>query len=152
MSVNKVIILGRIGKDPEIRALPSGQSVINFSVATSEKWKDKESGEMQERTEWHNVAFFGPKAEVIEKYFTKGSEIYVEGRLQTRKWTDKEGNDRYTTSVVGEQFSFTGGSTKRDEDDSPAPSRRDASRAQPAAKPTQAAKPSPEDFDDDIPF
>lgn len=142
--VNKVILLGRLGTDPEVRSLPSGQTVVNLSIATSESWKDKQTGEKRERTEWHRVSFFGPKADVIEKYFTKGSEIYVEGRLQTRKWTDKEGNERFSTDIIGDQFSFTAGS-KQDRDEEPAP-RREAARS--AAK----AAPAAEEFDDDIPF
>jgi single-strand DNA-binding protein len=148
MSVNKVILLGRLGKDPDIRSLPNGNEVVSLSVATSETWKDKNTGERQERTEWHRVSFFGPRAEVIAKYFNKGSEIYIEGRLQTRKWTDKEGIERYSTDIVGNAFSFTGGSTQeggdREEERRPARSGgRDA--------PTNT-KPAKDEFDDDIPF
>ena len=103
-SVNKVILIGNLGKDPEMRYLPSGEAIANFSVATSESWTDKTSGDKKEQTEWHRVVFFGRTAEVVGQYVKKGSKIYVEGRLQTRKWQDKEGQDRYTTEVVLQGF------------------------------------------------
>lgn len=100
-SVNKVIIVGNLGRDPEVRTMQSGDKVANFSVATSERWKDRNSGEMQERTEWHRVVIFGRTAEVAEKYLRKGSKVYIEGQLQTRKWEDNQtGQERYTTEVV----------------------------------------------------
>ena len=95
--VNKVIVVGRLGSDPDTRYMPSGSAVTNVSVATSESWKDKESGEKQEKTEWHRVVFFNRLAEIASEYLKKGSQIYVEGRLQTRKWEDKEGKERWTT-------------------------------------------------------
>ncbi len=104
-SLNKVQIIGNLGQDPETKFLPSGDAVTNLSVATTDRWKDKE-GVQQERTEWHRVAFFGPKAETIAKYLSKGDPIYVEGSLQTRKWQDKDGNDRYTTEIKGRDFQF----------------------------------------------
>lgn len=104
--VNKVIIMGNLGQDPETRYLPSGEAVCNISVATSEKWKDKQTGQPQERTEWHKIVFFGKKAEVIAQYFHKGSKIYVEGSLQTRKWQDQAGNDRYSTDIKASTFEF----------------------------------------------
>jgi single-strand DNA-binding protein len=153
MSVNKVILLGRLGKDPEVRSMPNGTTVVGLSVATSETWKDKNTGEKQERTEWHRVSFFGPKAEVIEKYFSKGSEIYVEGRLQTRKWTDKEGVERYSTDIVGDQFRFTGGSTQQERE--PKEESRPA-RSGGKDAPSTKAKPSldvlDDEFNDPIPF
>lgn len=103
-SVNKVILLGNLGKDPEIRTLNSGDKVANFSVATSETWKDKNTGEKKEKTEWTNVVVFGSLAEIVEKYLRKGSKVYLEGALQTRKWQDKDGNDRYSTEVVLKPF------------------------------------------------
>ena len=106
MAVNKVILLGNLGADPELRHLPNGTAVVNLSVATSERWKDKTTGESVEKTEWHRVSFFDRQAEVIGEYFRKGSQIYVEGRLQTRKYQDKEGNDRYITEIRGNTFSF----------------------------------------------
>jgi len=98
--VNKVILIGNLGQDPEIRNLPSGDSVANVSIATSETWKDKNTGEKQERTEWHRVVFFGKLAEIVGKYLKKGSKVYIEGKLKTRKWQDKDGSDRYSTEVV----------------------------------------------------
>lgn len=105
--VNKVILVGNLGKDPQTRATPNGQEVATLTVATSEKFKDK-SGELQERTEWHTVVVWGRQAESCGKYLTKGRQVYVEGRLATRKWTDKEGNDRYSTEVVAENVKFLG--------------------------------------------
>lgn len=106
MAVNKVILLGNLGADPELRHLPNGTAVVNLSVATGERWRDKATGETRERTEWHRVEFFDRQAEVIGEYFRKGSQIFVEGRLQTDKWQDKDGNDRYTTKIRGFAFSF----------------------------------------------
>ncbi|MBL6853955.1 MAG: single-stranded DNA-binding protein [Alphaproteobacteria bacterium] len=104
-SVNKVILVGNLGKDPEVRRMTSGEPVVSFSLATSESWRDKSSGERKEKTEWHNVVIFNKNlAEVAEKYLHKGSKVYVEGSLQTRKWTDKDGRDRYTTEVVLQNF------------------------------------------------
>ena len=107
-SVNKVILIGNLGKDPETRYLPSGDAVANFSVATTEKFKDK-SGAMQEHTEWHRISFFGRQAEIAGEYLKKGSPVYVEGRIRTRKWQDKEGNDRYSTEIVGDRMQLLGG-------------------------------------------
>lgn len=103
--VNKVIILGRIGQDPEIRYMPNGSAVSNISVATSEKWKDKQTGQQQEAAEWHRVVVFGKLAEICGEYLRKGSEVYFEGKLQTRKWTDQQGQDKYTTEVIVDGFS-----------------------------------------------
>ena len=105
-SINKVILIGNLGADPELRHLPSGTAVVQLSVATSDTWKDKATGENRERTEWHRVEFFDRQAEIIGEYFRKGSKIYVEGRLQTDKWQDKDGNDRYTTKIRGFTFAF----------------------------------------------
>jgi len=95
-SINKVILIGNLGKDPEVRYMPDGRAVANITIATSEGWKDKKTGEKQERTEWHNVVFYSPLAEIVGQYLRKGSSVFVEGRLQTRKWQDKNGQDRYT--------------------------------------------------------
>lgn len=103
--VNKVIILGRLGQDPEIRYMPNGSAVANISVATSEKWKDKQTGQQQESTEWHRVVVFGKLAEICGEYLRKGSQVYFEGKLQTRKWTDQQGQDKYTTEVIVDGFS-----------------------------------------------
>ena len=108
-SVNKVILIGRLGKDPEVRYMPNGEAVANVTIATSDRWKDKNSGQMQERTEWHNLVFYRRQAEVAGEYLRKGSQIYVEGRLQTRKWQTKEGQDRYTTEVIVNEMTMLGG-------------------------------------------
>ena len=107
--VNKVILIGNLGADPETRAMPSGTTVANLRVATSESWRDKQSGEQQERTEWHRVAFFGRLAEVAGEYLRKGSQVYIEGSLRTRKWQDKQGNDRYSTEIIGSDLQMLGG-------------------------------------------
>jgi single-strand DNA-binding protein len=107
--VNKVIIIGNLGADPETRAMPSGTTVANLRVATSESWRDKQTGEQQERTEWHRVALFGRLAEVAGEYLRKGSQVYIEGSLRTRKWQDKQGNDRYSTEIVGNDMQMLGG-------------------------------------------
>ena len=107
-SVNKVILIGNLGKDPEVRYLPSGDAVTNISVATTDQWKDK-SGEKQEHTEWHRVAFFGKTAEIAGEYLKKGSPVYIEGRIRTRKWQDKEGNDKYSTEIVADRMQLLGG-------------------------------------------
>ena len=106
-SVNKVIVLGNLGKDPELRHLPNGDAVCNFSLATTESWKDKE-GNKQDKTEWHNVVIFRKLAEIAGEYLKKGRPVYIEGRLQTRKWQDKEGKDRYTTEIVADQMQMLG--------------------------------------------
>ncbi len=106
--VNKVILIGNLGADPETRAMPSGTTVANLRVATSESWRDKQTGEQQERTEWHRVALFGRLAEVAGEYLRKGSQVYIEGSLRTRKWQDKEGKDRYSTEIVGNDLQMLG--------------------------------------------
>ena len=107
--INKVILVGNLGNDPDIRHTASGAAVANLSVATTDTWKDKETGENKDRTEWHRVVFFGKLAEICEQYLKKGSQVYVEGSLQTRKWQDKSGNDRYTTEIVGRDIQMLGG-------------------------------------------
>ena len=107
--VNKVIIIGNLGADPETRAMPSGTTVANLRVATSESWRDKQTGEQQERTEWHRVALFGRLAEIAGEYLRKGSKVYIEGSLRTRKWQDKQGNDRYSTEIVGNDMQMLDG-------------------------------------------
>ena len=156
-SVNKVILVGNLGKDPESRYLPDGGAVCNFSVATTDKWKDK-SGEKQERTEWHRVSTFARLAEICGEYLKKGSQVYIEGRLQTRKWQDKEGHDRYTTEIVADRMQMLGsrgGSGEpmaREPRESRGPSEGGgaAAPAKPAAKKGGGA--SFDDMDDDIPF
>ena len=152
-SVNKVILIGNLGRDPETRYMPDGGAVTNVSIATTETWKDK-NGEKQEKTEWHRVAFFGKLAEIAGEYLKKGSQVYVEGRLQTRKWQDKDGADKYTTEIVADRMQMLGsrqgmGGGDREREASPD---RDAG-AKPAGK--SAAKPAAskfDDFEDDIPF
>jgi single-strand DNA-binding protein len=139
--VNKVILLGHLGKDPEVRYSQNGSAVANISVATSEQWKDKETGEKKEKTEWHRVCAFGRLAEIIGEYLKKGAQVYIEGKLQTRKWQDKDGNDRYTTEIVAGEMQMLGGRGGENESGRPA-------RAAAGAE----AKSGASDFDDDIPF
>ena len=109
-SVNKVILIGNLGKDPDVRYMPSGKAVANVTIATNESWKDRNTGEKQERTEWHNVVFYSPLAEIVGQYLRKGSSVFVEGRLQTRKWQDKtSGQDRYTTEIIANEMKMLGG-------------------------------------------
>jgi single-strand DNA-binding protein len=140
--VNKVIIVGNLGNDPDTRYMPSGTAVTNLSVATSRSWKDKQSGEQKEHTEWHKVAMFDRLAEIAAEYLRKGSQVYIEGRLQTRKWQDKNGNDRWTTEIVANEMQMLGGRAG-----SGAPAMNDA--PPPSAPPPSGGS---DDFDDDIPF
>ena len=149
-SVNKVILIGNLGRDPETRYMPDGGAVTNVSIATTETWKDK-SGETQEKTEWHRVAFFGKLAEIAGEYLKKGSQVYVEGRLQTRKWQDKDGQDKYTTEIVADRMQMLGSRQGMGGGDREAGGERES---RPAAKPA-GAKPAGskfDDFEDDIPF
>lgn len=157
-SVNKVILIGNLGADPETRYAPSGDAICNLRIATTEVWKDKSSGERREATEWHRVVFFGRTAEVAAQYLRKGSQIYVEGRLQTRKWQDKDGQDRYTTEIRGDEMKMLGGRQGMGGD---APMGRDEPPARQQRSAPQQSEPSNRapaqsggfgDFDDDIPF
>ena len=140
--INKVIIVGNLGADPDSRAMPSGNAVTNISVATSESWNDRETGEKQEKTEWHRVVFFNRLAEIAAQYLKKGSQVYVEGKLQTRKWEDKEGNERWTTEVVANQMEMLGDRMSGDI------SNDNASSSQ-----SSSDNDNPDiEFDDDIPF
>ena len=144
--VNKVILVGNLGKDPEVRYMPSGNAVANVTLATTDSWKDKQTGEKQERTEWHNVVFYSRLAEIAGEYLKKGSQVYVEGRLQTRKWQDKSGNDRYTTEIIANEMQMLGsrgGSAGYSADRAPAPQQQAAAAGGGGSAP---------DFDDDIPF
>lgn len=148
--LNKVMLIGNLGADPEVRYTSGGSAVANVRLATAESWRDKESGDMQERTEWHRVVFFARLAEIVGEYLRKGSQIYVEGRLQTRKWQDRDGNERYTTEIVANEMQMLGGrggSGGGSHEGQSAPSRAPAAAA---------GGGSPEapmgDFDDDIPF
>jgi len=148
-SVNKVILIGNLGRDPEIRAMQDGTRVANLSVATSESWRDKSSGERKERTEWHRVVIFNDKlVEIVEKYLNKGAKVYLEGQLQTRKWTDQSGAEKYSTEVVLQRYrgelTMLDGSQRAD-DRGQMTDGRDAG-------PTSAARPQSSDLDDDIPF
>ena len=140
--INKVIIVGNLGADPDSRAMPSGNAVTNISVATSESWNDRETGEKQEKTEWHRVVFFNRLAEIASQYLKKGSQVYVEGKLQTRKWEDKEGNERWTTEVVANQMQMLGDRMSNDM------SNDNASSSQSSSDNDF----STDEFDDDIPF
>ncbi len=148
-SVNKVILVGNLGADPETRYMPSGDAITNIRIATTDRWKDKASGEMKEATEWHRIAFFGRLAEVAGQYLKKGAQVYVEGRIRTRKWQDKEGQDRYTTEIVADAMQLLG---KR-EGMGDAPPRESSEPTAAGAKPA-AKKPATTlaDMDDDIPF
>ncbi|OCF96021.1 single-stranded DNA-binding protein [Gilliamella sp. wkB308] len=167
--INKVILVGNLGQDPEVRYMPNGSAVANFSVATSESWKDKQTGENRDRTEWHRVVVFGKLAEIAGEYIKKGTQVYLEGQLQTRKWQDQTGNDRYTTEVVVNPIGGTlqilssrngndnfddnaqnWGQSANNISTAPAAATRPATQAAPAAQP-KAPEP-PMDFDDDIPF
>ena len=144
--INKVILVGNLGQDPEIRYMPNGNAVANFSVATSESWKDKQTGENRDKTEWHRIVVFGKLAEIVGEYVKKGTQVYLEGQLQTRKWQDQSGQDHYTTEVV---INSLGGTMQilgsRQHDGEP------KQTAQPATKPVSNETP-PTDFDDDIPW
>lgn len=144
-SVNKAIILGNIGKDPEVKYTASGEAICNITVATSESWKDKATGEKKDLTEWHRISFFGKLAEICGQYLKKGSQVYVEGSIRTRKWTDKEGQERYTTEIRGDEMKMLGGKqegTKRNQDSV------GNSSTQQKSKPKQSF----DDLGDDIPF
>ena len=148
-SINKVILIGNLGRDPETRYLPDGGAVTNVSVATTDVWKDK-SGEKQERTEWHRVAFFGRLAEIAGEYLKKGSPVYIEGRLQTRKWQDKDGQDRYTTEIVANEMKMLG---SRGGGSEPMARETPAAAAEGAGARPQTKKGGAFDqMDDDIPF
>jgi single-strand DNA-binding protein len=158
-SVNKVILVGNLGKDPEIRYAPSGDAICNVTLATTDSWKDKASGEKKELTEWHRVVFFGKLAEIAGQYLKKGSQVYVEGSLRTRKWQDQSGQDRYTTEIRADQMQMLGrregaGGDSPSYESAPSASRGGAT-SRPASAPAQAPAKSGGgfgDFDDDIPF
>ncbi|MGH8259133.1 MAG: single-stranded DNA-binding protein [Steroidobacteraceae bacterium] len=145
--VNKVILVGNLGRDPETRAMPSGMTVCNLNIATTESWKDRQSGEQQERTEWHRVAMFGRLAEIAGEYLHKGSQVYIEGSLRTRKWQDKQGVERYTTEIVASEMQMLGGGRGAASGGAP-----EGPRERPEAEPAAAAGAEREEFDDDIPF
>jgi single-strand DNA-binding protein len=147
--VNKVVLIGNLGNDPEVRYTPSGSAVANIVVATSSAWRDKQSGELQERTEWHRIVFFNRLAEIVGEYLHKGSKVYIEGSLRTRKWQDKSGIDRYTTEIIANEMQML------DSRSSSQGSTSGGGQAQQKSNPTTPQSepvPSTEDFDDDIPF
>ena len=158
-SVNKVILVGNLGKDPEVRYAPSGAAICNITLATSRNWKDKASGEKREETEWHRVVFYDKLAEIAGEYLKKGRPVYVEGRLKTRKWTDKDGLDKYTTEIIAEEMQLLGGreggGSGGSDDGYSRPRESAPSRPAPSRVPAPAAsKPAGnfDDMDDDIPF
>jgi single-strand DNA-binding protein len=157
--INNVILIGNLGKDPETRYMPSGGAVTNLTLATSESWKDKQTGEQKENTEWHRVVFFNRLAEIAAEYLRKGSKVYIEGRLQTRKWQGQDGQDRYTTEIVASEMQMldSRGSGGGSYEAPPVPmsSQPQSSTPQPqgsSPSPKPAAQPMTDDFDDDIPF
>jgi single-strand DNA-binding protein len=159
-SVNKVIIVGNLGKDPEVRYMPSGSAICSVTIATSRQWKDKTSGERQEETEWHRVTFFDRMAEIAGEYLKKGRPVYVEGRLKTRKYTDKDGVEKYSTEIIatdmqllgGREGGAGGGSHDAEMGAAPAPRSTPPARSAPAPKPAPKSATGFDDMDDDIPF
>ena len=137
--INKVILIGNLGKDPEVRYMANGGAVCNVTLATTESWKDKQTGDQKDRTEWHNIVFYRRLAEIAGEYLRKGSQIYVEGKLQTRKWQDKNGNDRYTTEIIANEMQMLG-------------SRGGSADFAPSSASQPAPAATADDFDDDIPF
>jgi single-strand DNA-binding protein len=150
--INKVILIGNLGADPETRSMPSGGSVSNIRIATSESWKDKQSGEQKERTEWHTVVMFGRLGEIAAEYLRKGSQVYIEGSLRTRKWQDKEGKDRYTTEIVANEMQMMGGRGGGSGGAAPAERGEARERSYTPEPAATASGPGPGDFDDDVPF
>lgn len=149
--INKVILIGFLGQDPEVKYMPSGGAVANLSLATSEQWKDKDTGEQKTRTEWHKIVIYGRLGEIAGEYLRKGSQVYIEGRLQTRKWQDKSGQDKYTTEIIANEMQMLGGGGGRGgamnaESDFSAGNKGGANNT-PSGMPS-----APEEFDDDIPF
>jgi len=158
-SVNKVIIIGNLGRDPEVRYTPNGSAVCNVGVATTRTWKAKDSGDKVEETEWHRVVFYDRLAEIAGEYLKKGRSVYVEGRLKTRKWQDKDGAEKYTTEIIAEEMKMLGGREGMGGGaDDGGESSGYGNRAQPASRPAAAARPAPksstgfDNMDDDIPF
>ena len=152
--INKVIIVGNVGGDPETRYMPSGSAVTNLTVATNESWKDKQTGEKKERTEWHRVAMFNRLAEIAAEYLRKGSQVYIEGKLRTRKWQDKDGQDRYTTEIIADEMQMLGG-RGGDFGGGSGGGGGGSSRASSGGSQDSGSAPphpGPDDFDDDIPF
>jgi single-strand DNA-binding protein len=157
--VNKVIIVGNLGGDPETRYMPSGSAVTNFTVATNESWKDKQTGEQKERTEWHKVAMFGRLAEIAAEYLRKGSQVYIEGKLRTRKWQGQDGQDRYTTEIIADEMQMLGGRGGAGGGQQGGGQQGGGQQGggqqgggQQGGGGSAPPQPGPDDFDDDIPF
>lgn len=158
--INKVILVGNLGKDPEAKFMPNGNAVTNITVATSESWKDKQTGQQQERTEWHRIVFFNRLAEIASEYLKKGSKVYIEGSLRTRKWQGQDGQDRYTTEIVASEMQMLDSRGGAADYDSPsAPMQSAAPQSPPQSKPASQPQGAPaasdsgfDSFDDDIPF
>lgn len=151
--VNKVILIGNLGADPESRSMPSGMNVANIRIATSESWKDKQTGEQKERTEWHSVALFGRLGEIATEYLRKGSQVYIEGALRTRKWQDKDGRDRYTTEIIASEMQMMGGRGGGGGASGGASGGGESRERAAAPEPLPAGGGGgPSDFDDDVPF
>ncbi|MFQ0991365.1 single-stranded DNA-binding protein [Gilliamella apicola] len=153
--INRVILVGNLGRDPEVRYMPNGNAVANFNIATSESWKDKQTGETHDRTEWHRIVVFGKLAEIAGQYLKKGTQVYLEGQLQTRKWQDQSGQDHYTTEVVINPLGGTLqmlGSRENGADDREHSTQNTSSRQQNKNTSAQQSKAPPMDFDDNIPF
>lgn len=150
-SVNKVILVGNLGQDPETRYSQDGAAITNVSIATTDKWKDKSTGQMKQHTEWHRVVFFNRLAEIVNEYLKKGSAVYIEGKLRTRKWEDKDGNEKYTTEIVAEQMQMLG---SRDSQDAEKPAKKQAvqPRRQPIQQMLDQISGGIDELDDDIPF
>jgi single-strand DNA-binding protein len=151
--VNKVILIGHLGQDPQQRAMPSGKAVVNLRMATTDQWRDKQTGENKEATEWHNVVMFDRLAEIAAEYLRKGSQVYVEGKLRTRKWQDKDGNDRYTTEVIADEMQMLGGRGPGYEGGGGGGGGGSSAGGSPRSGQAGPQNPPPiDDFDDDIPF
>ena len=154
--VNKVILVGNLGADPDTRYMPSGKAVTNIRVATSESWKDRQTGDMQERTEWHSIVMYDKLGEIAAEYLRKGSQVYIEGKIRTRKWQDKEGKDRYTTEVIADQMQMLGsrggGGGAPSEPREPRSASRQAPTEDRSAAPVDEGGGGGGEFDDDIPF
>ncbi len=150
--VNKVIIVGNLGQDPETRYMPSGAAVTNFTVATNESWKDKQTGEQKDRTEWHRVAMFNRLAEIAAEYLRKGSQVYIEGKLRTRKWQGQDGNDRYTTEIIADEMQMLGGRGGSGGGDFGGGRSQGGGQGGGQRGGSAPPQPGPEEFDDDIPF
>ena len=151
-SVNRAILIGNLGRDPETRYLANGECVVNFSIATSESYKKKDTGEKVENTEWHRIVMFRKLAEIAAEYLKKGTSVYIEGKIQTKKWQDKEGKDRYTTEIIADKMTMLGGKQDTQGEDAPSQARNTGAGASAATQNRSASTGDPDPFDDNIPF